>query len=194
MRHKEEKGKFYMENSLKRWKILAIAAVCALLAVSGLYASEIRKNRNEEIQEETTAEEVDEPIEESENWLSLWNEDATAKNELESYMKQITDENDPAYIPVENRIAVFDLDGTLFCETDPIYFDYQLFLHRVLEDDLRRRSHQKIKNKRLCIARPFLIFIRIQKIFKFLQRVIGCLFNVGHVFLHVGIAGQKFPA
>ena len=35
---------------------------------------------------------------------------------------------------MENRIAVFDLDGTLFCETDPNYFDYTLLVYRVLED------------------------------------------------------------
>ena len=38
------------------------------------------------------------------------------------------------FIPVEDRIAVFDFDGTLFCETDPNYFDYTLLVHRVLED------------------------------------------------------------
>ena len=35
---------------------------------------------------------------------------------------------------MDRRIAVFDLDGTLFCETDPNYFDYTLLVHRVLED------------------------------------------------------------
>ena len=29
---------------------------------------------------------------------------------------------------------MFDLDGTLFCETDPNYFDYTLLKYRVLED------------------------------------------------------------
>ena len=37
-------------------------------------------------------------------------------------------------MPVEDRIAVFDFDGTLFCETDPNYFDYNLLLYRVTED------------------------------------------------------------
>lgn len=50
------------------------------------------------------------------------------------------------------RIAVFDLDGTLFCETDPNYFDYCLLVHRVLEDpdykdrasDFERQTAEKI--------------------------------------------------
>jgi len=66
--------------------------------------------------------------------LSLWNDEAPLKNELINYLKIITDESSSDYIPVENRIAVFDLDGTLFCETDPNYFDYTLLVYRVLED------------------------------------------------------------
>ena len=66
--------------------------------------------------------------------LSLWNEDAEARQQLISYMEAITKEDGPDFIPVENRIAVFDFDGTLFCETDPNYFDYTLLVYRVLED------------------------------------------------------------
>ncbi len=66
--------------------------------------------------------------------LSLWTDDAQAKTELVSYMEAITDEDSLDYIPPEDRIAVFDLDGTLFCETDPNYFDYTLLVYRVLED------------------------------------------------------------
>ncbi len=66
--------------------------------------------------------------------LSLWTEDAVAKEMLITYMAAITDENGEDYIPPIDRIAVFDLDGTLFCETDPNYFDYTLLVYRVLED------------------------------------------------------------
>ena len=66
--------------------------------------------------------------------LSLWNENAEARQQLISYMEAITKEGGADYIPVENRIAVFDFDGTLFCETDPNYFDYTLLVYRVLED------------------------------------------------------------
>ena len=75
-------------------------------------------------QEEKTADEM----------LSLWTADAAAKKALVEYMDTITDENNADFIPVKDRIAVFDLDGTLFCETDPNYFDYTLLVHRVLED------------------------------------------------------------
>ena len=66
--------------------------------------------------------------------LSLWNEESGLRQQLVPYMEAITQEGGADYIPVENRIAVFDFDGTLFCETDPNYFDYTLLVYRVLED------------------------------------------------------------
>ncbi len=66
--------------------------------------------------------------------LSLWNDTAPAKQALVNYVQAVTDKNSPDFIPVENRIAVFDLDGTLILETDPTYFDWALFEHRVLDD------------------------------------------------------------
>ena len=66
--------------------------------------------------------------------LSLWTNNAAAKAELTAYINAVTDESSPDFIPAADRIAVFDLDGTLFCETDPNYFDYTLLKYRVLED------------------------------------------------------------
>ena len=59
--------------------------------------------------------------------LSLWNPDAAALNTLNEYLAAVTDEASPDYIPVKDRIAVFDLDGTLMCETDPFCFEYMVF-------------------------------------------------------------------
>ncbi|MBR6088335.1 MAG: haloacid dehalogenase-like hydrolase [Anaerolineaceae bacterium] len=66
--------------------------------------------------------------------LSLWKENTAAMNELISYVRSVTSVNSGKFIPPKDRIAVSDLDGTLFCETDPTYFDFRLFCHRVLED------------------------------------------------------------
>ena len=89
------------------------------------------------------------------NLLSSWTADARAKTELTRFMAAITDESSDGYIPVEDRIAVFDLDGTLFCETDPNYFDYTLLKYRVLEDptyknkasDFEKEVANKIKEQ-----------------------------------------------
>ncbi len=66
--------------------------------------------------------------------LSLWTDGAESKEQLVSFMKAITNESGPDYIPPERRVAVFDLDGTLFGETNPIYFDHSLLIYRVLQD------------------------------------------------------------
>lgn len=87
--------------------------------------------------------------------LSLWTDAAPAKAALTAYMDAVTDETGAEFIPVENRIAVFDLDGTLFCETDPNYFDYTLLQYRVLEDpdykdkasDFEKEVANKIKEQ-----------------------------------------------
>ena len=124
-----------MENSLKKWKITAIVSLCLLVLVSCLYVTTLTKSNNNNVTpvEENTNTEIVESQTEGEGFLSLWNE-GTARDSLISYMDAITDENSKDFIPVENRVAVFDLDGTLFCETDPVYFDHMLFMHRVLED------------------------------------------------------------
>ena len=70
--------------------------------------------------------------------LSLWKQDAPAAKELISYIEAVTKEGGEDFIPPRNRIAVFDLDGTLFCETDPVYFEYRLLLHRVRDDETYR--------------------------------------------------------
>ncbi len=87
--------------------------------------------------------------------LYSWTADAQASNALYEYVASVTDLNSEDYIPEVDRIAVFDLDGTLFCETDPNYFDYTLLAWRVLEDpdykdrasDFEREVALKIKEQ-----------------------------------------------
>ena len=66
--------------------------------------------------------------------LSYWKKDAPLKKQLTNYIEAVTKEGGKNFIPVEDRIAVFDMDGTLCCETDPGYFDHKLLYHRVMED------------------------------------------------------------
>lgn len=67
--------------------------------------------------------------------LSLWTKNSKLKNELTDYIKTITDKNNKNFIPVKDRIAVFDFDGTLFCETNPVYLDHRVAYHRIVEDE-----------------------------------------------------------
>ena len=50
------------------------------------------------------------------NALSLWNEGASSKAALVAYVEAVTDEKSPDFIPVEDRIATFDMDGTFVGE------------------------------------------------------------------------------
>ncbi|MDO4991264.1 MAG: haloacid dehalogenase-like hydrolase, partial [Eubacteriales bacterium] len=63
-----------------------------------------------------------------------WNEDAPALNTLIEYVEAVTDEESPDYIPVSDRIAVFDMDGTLYGELFPTYLEYYLLAWRILKD------------------------------------------------------------
>ena len=121
-----------MENSKKSpvlWKIISLVLAIALVAVSSVFAVHLKSDKANEASE-TTAEDSETQV----DYLSLWNDSAAAKTQLESYIKAVTDEASPDFIPVENRIAVFDLDGTLACETDPCYFDHCIYYYRVMED------------------------------------------------------------
>lgn len=126
------------------WRIVALAALCACLVLGVLYISKpaVEPTAPEEA---TTDQAADEGagegegsglslVADGEDPLSLWAEDAPAKKALVEYVEAVTDESSPDFIPAEDRIATFDVDGTLINETDPNYFDYTLLVHRVLED------------------------------------------------------------
>ena len=81
--------------------------------------------------------------------LSLWNNNAPAKNALVQYVQTVTNPKSADFIPVENRIAVFDLDGTLILETDPTYFDWALFEHRVLDDPNYKPTQEQLEAARV---------------------------------------------
>lgn len=62
-----------------------------------------------------------------------WTEGSQAASKLNDYLLAVTDEASPDYIPVEDRVAVFDLDGTLMCETYPFCFEYMVFADYALK-------------------------------------------------------------
>lgn len=67
--------------------------------------------------------------------LVSWTDDSNTKKVLTEFVENAVDETSDGYIPEEDRIAVFDLDGTLISETNPYYFGFMLFFYRVLEDE-----------------------------------------------------------
>ncbi|MCR5490675.1 MAG: hypothetical protein K6F32_00925, partial [Bacilli bacterium] len=53
---------------------------------------------------------------------------------LKSFVSASVDEKNENYIKKEDRLAVFDMDGTLYGELYPTYFEYVMYEYRVLED------------------------------------------------------------
>ncbi|MBR4313365.1 MAG: haloacid dehalogenase-like hydrolase [Lachnospiraceae bacterium] len=68
----------------------------------------------------------------NENYFSHWNDDSKVVSELKTFVEKATDKNNKDFIPVDDRIAVFDMDGTIFCETDPTYNEYLMIFDTIL--------------------------------------------------------------
>lgn len=60
--------------------------------------------------------------------LSSWN-DGPTKESIVKFVEAVTDENSPDYVEPSKRIAVFDNDGTLWCE-QPIYPQVEFIVSR----------------------------------------------------------------
>ena len=89
--------------------------------------------------------------------FKYWNDDSPTKQKIVEFVEDVTNPYSANYIPPEDRIATFDMDGTFYCETAPIYFQEIMFIHRVLEDknytapkkylDLAKKIKPKYYNK-----------------------------------------------
>ena len=66
--------------------------------------------------------------------FKFWNKNSVAKQKLIEYVTDVTNKRSKNFIPVEDRIAVFDVDGTIACETAPFCFDFMMFVYRALDD------------------------------------------------------------
>jgi phosphoglycolate phosphatase-like HAD superfamily hydrolase len=71
---------------------------------------------------------------ESEELFKEWNKEAPALKTLIEYVETVTDESSPDFIPLADRIAVFDMDGTLCAELNPTYLEYYMLAWRILKD------------------------------------------------------------
>ncbi|MBO6132847.1 MAG: haloacid dehalogenase-like hydrolase [Lachnospiraceae bacterium] len=70
----------------------------------------------------------------SETEFEYWNPSSNAMQSIISYVEDVTDPSSDSFVEEGDRIAVFDLDGTLIGERFPTYIDQCLMLHRYLHD------------------------------------------------------------
>ncbi len=74
---------------------------------------------------------------------TYWTSDSPAAQDLRDYVAKVTDPKDKDnYIPEKDRIAVFDMDGTLTCETYYTYYDTMMFIEYCLVDHPERVSDE----------------------------------------------------
>ena len=66
--------------------------------------------------------------------FQYWNDDSPTLQKIVEFVEEAVNPFSKNYIPPEDRIATFDMDGTFYCETAPIYFQEIMFIHRVLDD------------------------------------------------------------
>ncbi len=144
---------FQQENALDATGIVGEGTYNALKE-GGTEQAEEEAPVEEALAEETPAEETpaeEAPVEEAQTdeapaetpagsevdaaeAFSSWNPDSATLKELVDFVAASTDESDPGYLEPVDRIAVFDMDGTILCEKAPVYVDYCLTMYRVLDD------------------------------------------------------------
>ena len=81
--------------------------------------------------------------------FSEWNPEAQALTALITYVEDVTDESSPNYIPPQDRIAVFDMDGTLCGELYPTYLEYYLLARRIFCDPSYQADEEMLEFGRI---------------------------------------------
>ncbi|WP_348799339.1 HAD family hydrolase [Flavobacterium adhaerens] len=91
---------------------------------------------------ETTETTIDSTTVVQETPLASWN-DTKTKTAILDFVKEVTDPKSPSFVPVADRIATFDNDGTLWTE-QPVYFQLFFAMDRIKE---LAPKHPEWKNK-----------------------------------------------
>ena len=114
-------------NGVKIGVILFAVVVLAVILIAFVYPSEPNAE----------APKAAEPLTE------YWSADSTVAQKIRDYVSKVTNPDDEAcFIPEKDRIAVFDMDGTLTCETYYTYYDTMMFIEFCLNDHPERVSDE----------------------------------------------------
>lgn len=65
--------------------------------------------------------------------FKYWADKSAVKRQIINYVKDVTNKKSKNFIPVEDRIAVFDMDGTILCETAPFGINACFPMYTVFE-------------------------------------------------------------
>ena len=106
-------------NKTKLWMLAAILTICGMTVLTSC------GNEDNSI--------VTPQQPQTNKYFTLWNQ-CEALTALQDYVKDVTDPASANFIPAEDRIATFDMDGTFVGELYPSYFEYNLLEYRALDD------------------------------------------------------------
>lgn len=86
----------------------------------------------------------------SEDALPSWNDNSANKQAIIDFVESVTDKKSDSYVPVEERIATFDMDGTIVVEKK-VWLELAVAVYRIdneLSDDekLVAQKNQLLKN------------------------------------------------
>ena len=65
--------------------------------------------------------------------FKYWSEDSSTRQKIVRFVEEATNPASKNRF-LRQTVATFDMDGTFYCETAPLYFQEMMFLHRALED------------------------------------------------------------
>lgn len=99
----------------------------------------------------TTREEIGKIRVGREGQFKYWDENSEVLKSLKDFVSCVTSESSDDFVPAEERVAVFDLDGTLICETAPTYFEWYLLIKRVF-DDINYQPSEELYNYALEVS------------------------------------------
>ena len=119
------------KKTVNTWRVVAVIAILLCLALAIWCVNLASRNRIEATQ----------PISGGEV-LASWSSDSEARDALISYVSAVTQDGGEDFIPIKDRIAVFDMDGTLTCETYYTYYDTMMFIEYCLVDHPERVSDE----------------------------------------------------
>lgn len=111
--------------------------VMALVAFAWISRQSTPDRKADSVQQESDSTQADTATGKDVDYSKVfpsWNPDSASLKELVDFVADCTDESSSGYLDPVDRIATFDMDGTILCEKAPVYVDYCLTMYRVLDD------------------------------------------------------------
>ena len=111
--------------------------VMALVAFAWISRQSTPARKADSVQQESASTQADTATGKDVDYSKVfpsWNPDSASLKELVDFVADCTDESSSGYLDPVDRIATFDMDGTILCEKAPVYVDYCLTMYRVLDD------------------------------------------------------------